>query len=70
MNRTILVAHDDSSARGTLQQILETEGYDVVHADSGQQTLALAAKLEVDVLLLRVGLPAMDGRELCKTIRT
>ena len=40
MARTILVVDDDASARSVLQGILEPEGYDVIHAESGEHAVA------------------------------
>ncbi len=69
MTRTILVAHEDQVVRKALQLILESEGYDVVHAESGRQVIALANTLEIDVFLLRVQLGQMTGADLCRAIR-
>jgi class 3 adenylate cyclase len=69
MKRTILIASDDTKARNGLQQILELDGLDVVQAESGEQTLALATALHIDIFLLAVEMPRMSGVLLCKEFR-
>jgi CheY-like chemotaxis protein len=46
---TILIAEDDVRSRNGLQQLLEPEGYDVIQAESGEQALALATAMQVDI---------------------
>src|SRR5262245_39167497 len=69
MKRTILIASDDAKARNSLQQILELDGLDVVQAESGEQTLALATAVHIDIFLLAVEMPGMNGVRLCKEFR-
>jgi class 3 adenylate cyclase len=69
MKPTILIADDDPAVRSTLQRILEPEGYDVVQAESGEQALALATALPVDVFFLGPDMPRMNGIVLCRELR-
>jgi class 3 adenylate cyclase len=69
MTRTILIAVDDSGARDSLQTILESEGYDVIQADSGDQAIAVTRTLQIDAFLLDTEMPGMDGINLCREIR-
>jgi class 3 adenylate cyclase len=45
------------------------DGYDVVQAESGEQTLALATALHIDIFLIAVEMPRMNGIVLCKEFR-
>ncbi len=69
MARTILIADDDASVRQVLQLMLEPDGYEVVHAENGEQAIALALTLEIDAFLLDVEMPRMSGIALCRTLR-
>jgi class 3 adenylate cyclase len=69
MARTILIVADDASARETLRLFLEPEGHDVIQAEDGQQAIALAHTLQIDVFLIDVQIPRMNGIDLCRAIR-
>jgi adenylate cyclase len=69
MKRTILIVDFDKSARNALQRILEPEGYDLIQAESGEQALALAMALHVDIFLLAIEMPRMSGIVLCRELR-
>jgi class 3 adenylate cyclase len=69
MKRTVLIATDDSTTRNSLQQFLEPEGYDVIQAESGDQALALAIALEIDVFLIGIEMPRMNGIVVCQELR-
>jgi two-component system catabolic regulation response regulator CreB len=69
MNATVLVVEDESSITDTIQYALETEGFTAVVAASAQEALELLAGTAVDLIILDVGLPDINGFELCKQIR-
>jgi DNA-binding response OmpR family regulator len=62
----ILVVEDDESIGEPLEAGLRREGFDVVRARTGAE--ALAAEV-VDVVLLDLGLPDMDGLDVCRALR-
>jgi len=62
--KTVLVVDDEASIRETLQQILTYEKYGVQTAASGREALQLLAAEPVDVVLLDVKMPEMDGFEV------
>jgi DNA-binding response OmpR family regulator len=66
---TILVVEDDNSIQGVLQNILSMEGYAVRVAGSGQAALDILEYEVVDLVLLDVMLPDMNGYELCQHVR-
>ncbi len=57
----ILVVDDEKEIREMLSDFLESEGYDVSAAKSGQEALELAKKIEPALLMLDVVLPDLDG---------
>jgi DNA-binding response OmpR family regulator len=68
--KTILLVEDDDALRDSLAEQLQLhEEFDVVTAESGADAIALTRKQHYDMLILDVGLPDMDGRELCRLLR-
>src|SRR5215471_18263044 len=65
----ILIVDDESGIRESLQGILEDEGYTTNAISSGEECLELLRKSAVDLLLLDVWLPGMDGLETLEKIR-
>ncbi|MBT4360597.1 MAG: sigma-54-dependent Fis family transcriptional regulator [Candidatus Marinimicrobia bacterium] len=65
----ILIIDDEKNIRLTLRDILEDEGHHVLEAGTGEDGLALLKNENVDLVLLDVRLPGMDGIEVLKGIR-
>ncbi len=65
----ILVVDDEASNRLLLEAILTAEGHEVVLAASGDEALARIAEGAIDVVLLDVLMPGMDGFEVCRRVR-
>ena len=65
----VLVVEDDDAIAEPLVRALGREGYDVVHAPSGEAALSRLAEEPCDLLVLDVGLPGIDGIEVCKRAR-
>ena len=66
---TLLVVDDELLNRDALQRRLERVGYRVLAADSGPSALAIAAAQHVDLVLLDVMMPGMDGLETLRQLR-
>ncbi len=65
----ILVVDDERSVRKLLRLYLEREGYTVVEADNGLDALSLLRRGGLDVALVDVMLPGIDGFELVRRLR-
>ena len=65
----ILVVDDDKNTRLLMQAILEAERYRVTLAASGLEALELLEKTHVDLIVLDVMMPGMDGYEFTRTLR-
>lgn len=65
----VLVVEDEEDIAIPLVRTLEREGYDVLWVDSGQQALDELRSRSADVVILDLGLPDMDGLEVCRKAR-
>jgi len=65
----VLVADDESSLRRLLKLYLGRAGYEVVEADNGHDAVSLVRRGAVDVALLDVMLPGLDGFEVLRLLR-
>lgn len=65
----ILVVDDEAPIRRFLRISLQSEGYAVIEADSAQAALALAATRTPDLVVLDLGLPDADGKEVLRELR-
>jgi two-component system, OmpR family, response regulator MprA len=65
----VLVVEDDIDIAGVLRRSLDKEGYDVRVADDGEAALQQAAVFEPDAVVLDLGLPKLDGVEVCRRLR-
>ena len=66
---TILVVDDQPFFISMLQNVLQTQGYQVISASSGDEGLALAKKLQPDAILLDVEMPGKDGFAVCQALK-
>lgn len=67
--RTILVVDDDEIMRNAMKRILENEGYKVILAIDGLELSKILETSRLDMILLDVNLPWVDGYELCRLIK-
>ena len=66
---TILLIEDEEEIADLLRLYFEREGFRLVHAASGETGLDRLQQGDVRVALLDIGLPGMDGIEVCRRIR-
>jgi CheY-like chemotaxis protein len=67
--RSILVADDLTDQRRIVTSVLEPLGFTMIEASSGPQALQLLATHSVDLIVMDVAMPSMDGFEVSKLIR-
>jgi DNA-binding response OmpR family regulator len=65
----ILIVDDDSSIRKFLQANLEVRGYIVYSAQGGTEAMQFLTGTAVDLILLDIMMPEIDGFEVCRRIR-
>ena len=66
----ILIAEDDRAVRQSLERVLDFEGYEIVVAEDGPETLEAVKRHEPDLVLLDVMMPHMDGLDVCRRMRS
>jgi|TARA_B100001964_G_scaffold123546_1_gene136940 DNA-binding response OmpR family regulator len=65
----ILTVEDDERIRTAVRLALEDEGWEVEETASGEEALTAFARTPVDVVLIDIMLPGVDGFEVCRSIR-
>ena len=69
MLRRVLVVDDDDQIQTMLRIALESAGYEIVAAMTGQEAIRLAASIAPEAILLDLGLPDRDGKEVLRAVR-
>jgi two-component system, OmpR family, KDP operon response regulator KdpE len=70
MPERVLVVDDDAQMRKAVTNALSARGYDVVTAPNGERALSLAIDEELDLVLLDLALPGIQGHEVIERLRT
>jgi two-component system response regulator MprA len=65
----ILVVDDDRGVRDALRRVLTLAGYQVEGAEDGGEAIEAVATLMPDAVVLDIGLPSIDGLEVCRRLR-
>ena len=65
----VLVVDDEPGNRGIIRDVLEADGYEVVEVSNGVDALDRVSKGDVDVVLLDVVMPGMDGIQVLRALR-
>ncbi|MHA7963193.1 response regulator transcription factor [Paenibacillus sp. CAU 1782] len=66
---TILVADDDDNIRELVCLFLRNDGFSTVEAADGKEALSLYGSMPIDLVVLDIMMPVMDGWALCKELR-
>jgi DNA-binding response OmpR family regulator len=66
----VLFIEDEEDVRNAVRFILEGEGYDFYGASNGPEGIAKITKFDIDLLLLDVMMPGIDGFEVCRAIKS
>lgn len=70
MNKTILIIEDELKIRFLLRDYLKTEGFNVLEASDGDEGLFVFKSNKVDLILLDIMMPKIDGITVLETMRT
>ena len=69
MPKKILIVDDEPSIIVPLQFLMEQNGHDVMVAFSGEEAMEIITEKKVDLILLDIMLPVIDGFEVCQRVR-
>ena len=69
MEKFVLIVEDEESIRKFVKINLERDGFTVLEAESGEKGLEIARKEKIDIVILDIMLPNMDGFQVCKILR-
>jgi DNA-binding response OmpR family regulator len=70
MAKTILAVDDDENILNLEKAILSQEGFAVISATSAKEALQVIEGASIDLILLDIVMPEMDGFELCRQLKT
>jgi DNA-binding response OmpR family regulator len=69
MPKEILIVDDEPSIVVPIQFLMEQQGYNVMVAENGESALDIIYKYKLDLILLDIMLPRIDGYEVCEIVR-
>jgi DNA-binding response OmpR family regulator len=69
MPKEILIVEDEPGVAVAIQYLMEQQGYNVLVAERGENSLDLIYKYKPDLILLDIMLPGISGWEVCEIIR-
>lgn len=69
LTRKILIVEDEESIRKFIKINLEREGFSVRESETGEKALEIARTEDIDLVVLDIMLPGIDGFEVCKILR-
>ena len=69
MGKTILLVEDEDRMRKLISDYLKIEDFNVIEATNGNEALLQFSSKKIDLIILDVMMPSLDGFEVCKAIR-
>lgn len=70
MNRNLLVVEDDGGIRNLIAMYFQNENFNIYEAEDGKSALSLFRSYPMDLVILDIMIPEIDGYKVCETIRT
>lgn len=69
MSNSILIVDDEKEIRDLIEIYLKNEGYKVIKASNGEEALDILEKEKINLIVLDIMMPKIDGLEVCKKVR-
>ena len=66
----LLIIDDDNAVTELLSLLLKSHGYEVTAVNSGPEGIAILREKKIDLVVLDLMMPNMDGWEVCKSVRS
>jgi two-component system response regulator MprA len=70
MQPTVLIVEDEPGLRDVLARSLQSDGFTVIAVGTGHELMRAALAQSPDALIIDIGLPDADGRDVCQALRT
>lgn len=70
MNKNILIVEDELRIRILLRDYFRKDGFNIIEAGDGEEALKSFSETNIDLVVLDIMMPKIDGFEVCKTIRS
>lgn len=70
MAKKVLVAEDSSVIQNITKKVLQFQNYDIISVKNGKQVLDIMETQDIDVILLDINMPVMDGMQCARSIRS
>lgn len=70
MNKNILIVEDELRIRILLRDYFKKDGFSIIEASDGEEALKCFSETNIDLVILDIMMPKIDGFKVCKTIRS
>ncbi|MCX6064432.1 MAG: response regulator [Chloroflexi bacterium] len=70
MATLILIVDDNKITRNIVSSAFVSDGYELFIAENGKEALEIASRVQLNLAILDIGLPDIDGYQICKTMRS
>jgi two-component system phosphate regulon response regulator PhoB len=67
--RKLMIADDEAGVRSLVRMTLESDSYEILEANDGDEALMLALEHRPELILLDVSMPGLSGFEVCRVIK-
>lgn len=70
MNKNLLIVEDESNIRRLIAMYFKKEGFNIFEAKDGEEALDVFKVYKIDLVILDIMLPGLNGLKVCEYIRT
>lgn len=70
IKKTVMIVDDEELTRGLINDVLTNEGFNVISAQNGKECLEILKRQKIDIILLDIMMPEMNGWDTAALIKT